>query len=551
MTNSLFPSHQLIEVTTMGDMLLDAARRWPDSELLVVDEKRISYGEMAERATSKARALQGMGVQAGEHVGILAPNQIEVIEMLFAISLSGAVTVLLNGRYKAAELAYVIEDADLKWLFTSDRVPEHVSYIQLLYSALSGLSAAQDPFALSLPSAPKLKGIVLMQPQSPSSFLNDTQFQQFTAQVTPEEMWQRRSEVTLSDPCIMMYTSGTTALPKGCPMSHEALVRSAIEAGSRLTLTREDRMWNPLPMFHMSFILPFLALLRKGGSSYSCIHFEASASIEVIEKERASFLFVAFPTIMSALLNHHDFSLEKFVSVRLINNVGAPDQLKRNIEAIPTAVHVTAYGSTEVTGVVSFSHPEDNSDIRAHRSGRPFAGIKIKIVNPDNFEEVAPEEHGEMLVSGFSVFQGYYKSPEKNAEAFDENGWFHTGDIGSVDTLGRIAYHGRLKDMLKVGGENVAAVEIESYLSRHPSVALVQVVGVPDSKLLEVAAAFVELRAGAHCSEKELIEFCFNQIATFKVPRHIRFVREWPMSSTKIQKYKLRDSLIDELALNG
>ncbi|MFT6955032.1 MAG: fatty-acyl-CoA synthase [Halieaceae bacterium] len=550
MIDSPFTTQPLIEVTTVGDLLLGAARQWPNNQLLHVDEHCISYVEMSDRAITKARALQGMGVKAGDHVGILAPNLVEVIEMLFAISLSGAVGVLLNARYKATELTYVIENADLKWLFTTDRASEHVSYIQLLYDALDGLSTAEDPFSLSLPSAPKLNGIVLMEQTSPRGFLNDGQFQQFATLVTQQDAWRRRSEVKLSDPCLMMYTSGTTSLPKGCRISHESLVRTAIGAASRFTLTEDDRMWNPLPMFHMGFILPFLAMLYRGGHSISSIHFEAGASINVIEKENVSFLFVAFPTIMSALLNHQNFSLDKFAKVRLINNVGAPDQLKNNMTAIPNAVHVTAYGSTEVSGVVGFSHPEDNSDIRAHRAGRPFAGIRVKIVNPETAQEVVPEEHGEIIVAGYSVFEGYYKSPEKDAEAFDEDGWFHTGDIGSMDTLGRIAYHGRLKDMLKVGGENVAAVEIESYLSKHPAVALVQVVGVPDDKLLEVAAAFVELKPGVRCTEEELIGFCKNQIASFKVPRYIRFVDEWPMSSTKIQKYRLRDDLVDELAPN-
>jgi len=401
-----------------------------------------------------------------------------------------------------------------------------------------------------LPSAPKLKGIVLMEPASPPGFLNNDQFLQFTKKTTPQEVWQRRSEVSLSDPCLMMYTSGTTALPKGCPVSHEALVRTAIEVGSRLTLTKEDKMWNPLPMFHMSFILPFLAVLRKGGSSSSCVHFQAGPSLEMIAKEEASFLFPAFPTVMSALLNHDDFSLKKLSKVRLINNVGAPAQLKINMSAIPNATHITAYGSTEITGVASFSHPEDSDDIRAYRSGRPFNGIKVKIVNPETRAELPPGEHGEILVSGFSVLKGYYKSPEKNAEAFDEYGWFRTGDIGSVDTLDRIAYHGRIKDMLKVGGENVAAVEIESFLSQHPAVALAQVVGVPDNKLLEVAAAFIELRPNTNCSEEQLIDFCSGKIASFKIPRYIRFVKEWPMSSTKIQKYKLSEILITELALD-
>lgn len=199
----------------------------------------------------------------------------------------------------------------------------------------------------------------------------------------------------------------------------------------------------------------------------------------------------------------------------------------------------------EVTGVVSFSHPEDDDNTRAHSSGRPFAGIKVKVIDPESGNEMAPGEHGEMLINGYCVFEDCHKSQQKNAEAFDEDGWFHTGDIGSVDIDGRMAFHGRLKDMLKVGGENVATVEIESYLSRHPAVAL----WVPHDKLLEVAAAFVELMPGFACSEEELIGFCRGQIASFKVPRYIRFVGEWPMSSTKIQKYRLRDNLIDELSM--
>jgi acyl-CoA synthetase (AMP-forming)/AMP-acid ligase II len=547
MNNPLQLGQPLIEVTTVGDLLLDAAQRWPDNELLVLGNRRVTYIQMAEAALEKARALQGMGVETGDHVGILGPNLVEAMEMLFAVSLSGAVGVLLNARYKSAELAYVVENADIKWLFTSDRISEHVNFIELLYEALPGLRETKDPFELALPSAPKLNGIVLMEPTSPAGFINDGQFQQFSAQITPEMAWQRRSEVALSDHCIMMYTSGTTALPKGCRLNHEALVRCATETKLRFALTDKDKMWNPLPMFHMSFMLPFMAIMKAGGSVISCTHFEAGASIDVIEHEQASILFVAFPAIMTALLNHSDFSVEKVANVRLINNVGAAEQLKQNMAAIPHAVHVTAYGSTELTGVISFSHLEDDDDIRSRSSGRPFAGIRVKIVDPNSGEQVAAGERGEMLVRGYAVFEGYYKSAEKNPETFDEAGWFCTGDIGSIDSLGRISYHGRLKDMLKVGGENVAAVEIEAYLSKHPAVALVQVVGVPDDKLFEVAAAFVELKPGTACSEQELIAFCQNQIASFKIPRYIRFLTEWPMSSTKIQKFRLRDSLVDEL----
>jgi fatty-acyl-CoA synthase len=157
-------------------------------------------------------------------------------------------------------------------------------------------------------------------------------------------------------------------------------------------------------------------------------------------------------------------------------------------------------------------------------------------------------ERGEITIKGFSLFEGYYKSPEKTVEAFDAQGWFHTGDLGTVDAGGRVSYHGRIKDMLKVGGENVAAVEIESYICTHPAVQLVQVVGVPDDRLVEVAAACIQLEPGASCTEEEIIDYCRGEIATFKIPRYVRFVEEWPMSATKIQKYKLQEMLISELS---
>ena len=167
-------------------------------------------------------------------------------------------------------------------------------------------------------------------------------------------------------------------------------------------------------------------------------------------------------------------------------------------------------------------------------------GVEVKVVNPETDEELPAGERGEILVRGYAVFDGYYKAPEKNAEAFTD-GWFRTGDLCALDAEGHIEFHGRIKDMLKVGGENVAALEIESYLANHPAVKLAQVIGVPDDRLLEVPAAFIELNPNMWATEAELIDFCKGNIASFKVPRYVRFVDEWPMSSTKVQKYKLRD----------
>jgi fatty-acyl-CoA synthase len=337
-------------------------------------------------------------------------------------------------------------------------------------------------------------------------------------------------------------------MPKGCPLTHEALVRTALEAGrTRFELTRADRMWDPLPMFHMSFVLPLLACLDAGAALLSMERFEPGLALRYLRDERASVNFAAFPTITLALLSHPDFEVRD-MHFRLMNNVGPPDLLRQFHAALPFAKHITAYGLTEAGGVTAFSEPSDDAETRATTAGRPFAGIEVSVRDPATNAALPAGTRGELCIRGYCLFEGYYKSPEKNAEAFDAEGWFHTGDLGTLDGEGRIAYLGRSKDMLKVGGENVAAVEIEGFLQTHPAVLLAQIVAAPDAKYGEVAAAFVQLRPGHSASEPELIHFCRGKIASFKVPRFVRFVDDWPMSATKIQKFKLRERIEKELA---
>jgi len=539
----------LVEVTTLGDLLLRAANKWPDDEALVFPGERLTYAQLAERAKEKACALQGMGIQPGDHVGILAPNLIEVVEVLFGIALSGAVAVLVNARYKTTELAYVIENADLKALFTTNRIADYVSFVELLYEALPGLETAGDPLALDLDTAPLLRSVIMMEDPGCDGVVSWKQFQAYAEQVGQEEMWRRRSQVALSDPCIMMYTSGTTANPKGCRLSHEALVRNAREMGVRFEITAQDRQWNPLPMFHMGAILPLISVIWAGARFITDTHFDADSAIRAIGEEKPTIFFTAFPTIMAALVNHPDFDVRNMPQLRLVNNVAPPNQLKKNMEILPNAVHVSAYGLTEASGVSCNGSADEDDETRAHTCGKPYSGVQLRVVDLETGEETAPGERGEVTIRGFSLFEGYYKSPEKTAEAIDKQGWLHTGDIAIMDREGRVSYQGRIKDMLKVGGENVAAVEIESYITNHPAVQLVQVVGVPDNLLVEVAAAFIQLKPGKTCTEQEIIDYCHGKIASFKIPRHIRFVEEWPMSATKIQKFKLQELLTRELEL--
>jgi fatty-acyl-CoA synthase len=220
-------------------------------------------------------------------------------------------------------------------------------------------------------------------------------------------------------------------------------------------------------------------------------------------------------------------------------------------ERFPVVPQISAFGGTEHGGFVSLGRVDDPLEARLNTSGRPFARTEVRIVDSETGEVTPTGAAGELLVRGPSRFVGYHNEPELTAAAIDDDGWYHSGDLGRLDEDGRVSFVGRLKDMLKVGGENVAAAEIETFLLTHPAVEIVQVVSAPDARYTEVAAAFVQLRAGQEATEEELIDFCRGRIATFKVPRYVRFVGEWPMSGTKIQKFRLREQIAAELEEAG
>lgn len=537
-----------IEATTLGDLLLRSAQRHPERDALVFPDGSQSYAQLWQAAVMRARSLHALGIGPGDHLGILLPNCPEYIELLLGAVLCGAVAVPINARNRAAELAYVVENADLKGLLTSDAISEYADFGGLLEMAFSDLPQADDPLALRLRDAPKLDFIVMLGAPR-AGFVSEKNFDAAAGEVSEQRIFALRSAVRLSDYCIMMYTSGTTAHPKGCPMSHENLVRNGISMNRQnYRLTAEDRFWTPLPMFHMSSILPMVCCFDAGAAMLTMRRFEAGPALAMLEREGATVAFPSFPTVTNDLITHPDFGHRDLSRIRRINNVAPVDVLRRFQEAFPQASQTGAYGLTEAGGVIAFNQPDEDLERRLTTCGVPFAGIEVCITDPDDDTRVLPPgERGELWIRGYSVFDGYYRSPDKNAEAF-AGGWFRTGDLCSVDAAGAIGFHGRLKDMLKVGGENVAAIEIESHLQTHPAIKFAQVIGVPDPRLQEVAAAYVELHEGEVLSEQDVIDHCRGQMAGFKVPRHVRFVSDWPMSATKVQKHRLREAFAAESA---
>jgi fatty-acyl-CoA synthase len=290
-------------------------------------------------------------------------------------------------------------------------------------------------------------------------------------------------------------------------------------------------------------------ILDLGGAYLTVPHFEPGLALQMLGREGATVAYPSFVTIMQDLINHPTFRDTDLSRLRVMNSNFAvqPEWIKLAVaEAMPQTIQVSTYGMTEAAGTVSTSRLSDSYETRTERCGFPLDEWEVRIVDPDSGQELGTGERGEILLRGPNMLKGYYNAPEKTAEAL-RDGWFYTGDIGSIDAGGNVMFHGRTKDMLKVGGENVAAAEIEAMLQSHPAVKLAQVVGLPDPRYAEVPAAFVELVDGAEAVEADLIAHCRGKLASFKIPRHVRVVSEWPMSTSKIQKFRLRESLIEEL----
>lgn len=543
-----------ISATTLGDLLLKGWDKSPTKEALVFPGERKTYNDVVRSVMERARGLKALGIRRGDHVGILLPSSIEFVETLFANAMCGAVSVLMNARYKAPEMAYVAQNADLAAIITNDMVSEHVDFGRRLVEAFPDLPDAADPSSLTLAGAPLLKRIVMLGGRSVPGFVDQAAFDAAAQSVDDAAIHASRLTVRVRDTAMILYTSGTSANPKGCLLSHEAVTREASNlANYRWSFQPDERAWSPLPLFHIAAMLCMLGAVDVGGTFIGQPHFDAGESLRQIEEERVTMMFLPFVTFHQAMITHPDWAKTDMSSVRLQNSCFAfmPERVGQAYrEKAPHMLQVGTMGMTEATGIVTTGGYAMDPEMGFKKLGFPLAGIEMKIVDPETGEEKGVNERGEILIRGYNLFDGYYKDPEKTAEALDSDGWYHSADIGSIDEHGHVMFHGRFKDMLKVGGENVAAAEVEAVLATHPAVRLAQVVGLPDERLAEIPAAYIEREGEVEVDAEELIAFTRQRLASFKVPRHIRFIDEWPMSASKIQKFKLRGALMDELGLN-
>jgi acyl-CoA synthetase (AMP-forming)/AMP-acid ligase II len=390
---------------------------------------------------------------------------------------------------------------------------------------------------LSLARAPRLRHIIASQGPSSPGVLQLSAVAAATTGIADEEIERRRRSVRPEDTALILYTSGSTARPKGCMLSHAAIVTQGRLLAGRYQMTARDRIWSPLPMFHVGGISPLMAIASVGGAFLSMRRIEAGAGLAMMAGERATISFALFQTIIADLLQHPSFAEHDLSAIRLmVSNFSLQPPWIRELLAdrLPRAVQIGTFGLTETVASACTHSPDDPADDRLHRLGRPMPGIEVRVID-ERGRDAAPGNIGEVLLRGPTVCSGYYKDPQRTADAL-RDGWLYTGDRGSVDARGSVMFHGRLKDVLKVGGENVGALEIETVVGQHPAVKGSAVVGVPDPRLEEVPVVFVELRPGAQATEEQILAFCKGKLASFKMPRRAYFLTEWPMSATKIDK---------------
>jgi fatty-acyl-CoA synthase len=356
-----------------------------------------------------------------------------------------------------------------------------------------------------------------------------------------------------TDPINIQFTSGTTGNPKGATLSHRNIVNNAFFVGQGMRMTDEDRFCIPVPLYHCAgMVIGTLTCLTHGATMVLPSEwFDPPAALEAIQEEMCT-VVNGVPTMFLAMLNHPSFARFDLRSLRSGWTGGAPcpvQMMKRCIHDMHLREFTIVFGMTETSPISLQTAPDDPFERRVGSVGRIHPHVEIKIIDAEG-RTVPPGQTGEICTRGYSVMLGYWNDPERTREAIDADGWMHTGDLGTLDSEGYGNIVGRIKDMVIRGGENIYPAEIEDFLYHNPAIADVQVFGVPDARFGEELCAWLRLKPDASVTEEEIREFCKGRIAHFKIPRHIRFVSEFPMTVTgKMQKFAMRQQMIDELAL--
>ncbi len=520
---------------TIGENLRRTVERFGDREALVVRSQgyRATYSQLWDATTTIARGLVALGVGRGDRVAIWSPNRFEWVVVQYATARIGAVLVNINPAYKTAELEYVLKQSGASVLLLA-RAFRQNDYVKMLAEVRTRCHELRVTLVLDDDWA---------------------MLEESGRHVTPEILDDRERALQFDDAINIQYTSGTTGFPKGATLSHHNILNNGFFVGETLRLTEADRVCIPVPFYHcFGMVLGNLACTSHGaamiipGEAYDPL-----LCLEAVAAEKCTALY-GVPTMFIGELDHPRFDEFDLSTLRTGIMAGSPCpvEVMKNVVARMHMRDVTiCYGMTETSPVSTQTTADDPLDKRVGSVGRVHPHVEVKIVDPESRAIVLRGKSGELCTRGYSVMIGYWKSDEATHTAIDPSRWMHTGDLATMDEEGYVNIVGRIKDMIIRGGENVYPREIEEFLHTHAGVSEAQVIGVPSEKYGEEVMAWVRTRPGFTLTDAEMIAFCTGKIASYKIPRHWRFVEEFPMTVTgKVQKFRMREIAVQDLGLH-
>lgn len=538
---------------TVGAALQEASERHAHRTALIVPHQdvRWTYADLNAKAEVVAANLLSLGLEPGDRVGLWAPNCAEWVVTQFATAKAGLILVNINPAYRTSELEYALNKVGCKALVLASRFKSS-DYVDMLLEIAPEIASA-DAGPIAARRLPALRSAIVISDTAPTGFLcfADLETQPATEAIQAVEVLA--SELQPDDPINIQFTSGTTGHPKGATLTHHSILNNGYFVARRQNFAETDILCIPVPLYHcFGMVMGVLGCVTHGAAIVLPGEaFDPADVLNSVEAEKCTALY-GVPTMFIAELEHSEFASFDLSSLRTGTMAGSPcpiEVMKRVISDMHMQEVTIAYGMTETAPVSFQSKKDDPLDKRVGTVGQIHPFVEVKIVDEDG-KTVSRGAQGELCTRGYSVMQGYWADEERTAEAIDEAHWMHTGDLATMDEEGYVNITGRLKDMIIRGGENIYPREIEEFLYTHPSIQDVQVFGIPDDRMGEEVCAWILLRDGEDTDEDAVRAFCKGKIAHYKVPRHIRFVREYPMTVTgKIQKFEMRNAMRDELSL--
>ena len=538
-----------VDGLTLGQALRRSSTRWPDQDFFKTADVTVSFLQFDQQVDQFAQALLALGLKRHDHVAVWLGNSLEWALTFCACARIGAVLVPINTRYTASEAGYILAQSDAKALVMTSTL-YGLNYLNMLEQIAPSLTQAQHDL-LELKELPALKRIILTEPENatvPATAssplpLYAVHLEPLMKRAQAHELLQAAEQaVSIEDVLLICYTSGTTGKPKGVMHNHRVL-KQATRVGIALDLKPGGRILGHMPLYHVAGLyMGFVPALTLGACFINMLQWETTRALDLLEKERIT-AFGGIPTHFVDLVNHPTVTQRDLSSVENAWIGGSP-VMQATFEKFKTVLGLkqlmSTYGMTENTISTSFNRLTDPIEVCCQNRAPILGPSEVKIIDPVTQKEQPRGSVGEIWCRGETVMLGYYKNPEATRATITDEGWLKTGDLGRFDTEGFLSVTGRLKEMYKTGGTNVYPAEVEQFLVQHPAIALVAIVGVPDTRLDEVGFAFIQTHPGMHITHAELRAFCKGKLADYKVPRYLKLLEAIPRTTTgKVQRSAL------------